>query len=38
MAAAQQLVRAGHDVTLFGNDRGAACCATAFPDFKLEKA
>jgi glutamate synthase (NADPH) small chain len=32
LAAAQQLARAGHDVTVFEkNDRIGGCCATAFP-------
>ncbi|MBY4595896.1 glutamate synthase subunit beta [Ottowia caeni] len=38
MAAAQQLVRAGHDVTLFEkNDRVGGLLRYGIPDFKLEK-
>ncbi|MEH6299057.1 FAD-dependent oxidoreductase, partial [Salmonella enterica subsp. enterica serovar Typhimurium] len=39
MAAAQQLARAGHDVTLFEkNDRIGGLLRYGIPDFKLEKA
>ncbi|WP_010103455.1 glutamate synthase subunit beta [Verminephrobacter aporrectodeae] len=39
MAAAQQLARAGHDVTLFEkNDRAGGLLRYGIPDFKLEKA
>jgi glutamate synthase (NADPH/NADH) small chain len=39
MAAAQQLARAGHDVTLFEkNDRVGGLLRYGIPDFKLEKA
>jgi glutamate synthase (NADPH) small chain len=38
MAAAQQLARAGHDVTLFAkNDRIGGLLRYGIPDFKLEK-
>jgi glutamate synthase (NADPH/NADH) small chain len=38
MAAAQQLVRAGHDVTLFEkNDRIGGLLRYGIPDFKMEK-
>ncbi|MDR0479255.1 MAG: glutamate synthase subunit beta [Burkholderiaceae bacterium] len=38
MAAAQQLARAGHDVTLFEkNDRPGGLLRYGIPDFKLEK-
>ncbi|MEF7616436.1 glutamate synthase subunit beta [Aquincola sp. MAHUQ-54] len=38
MAAAQQLVRAGHDVTLFEkNDRVGGLLRYGIPDFKMEK-
>ena len=38
MAAAQQLVRAGHDVTLFEkNDRVGGLLRYGIPDFKLDK-
>ncbi len=38
MAAAQQLARAGHDVTLFEkNDRAGGLLRYGIPDFKLEK-
>jgi glutamate synthase (NADPH/NADH) small chain len=38
LAAAQQLARAGHDVTVFEkNDRPAACLRYGIPDFKLDK-
>jgi glutamate synthase (NADPH/NADH) small chain len=39
MAAAQQLARAGHDVTLFEkNDRVGGLLRYGIPDFKMEKA
>ena len=39
MAAAQQLARAGHDVTLFEkNDRPGGLLRYGIPDFKLDKA
>ena len=39
MAAAQQLARAGHDVTLFEkNDRIGGLLRYGIPDFKMEKA
>ena len=39
MAAAQQLVRVGHDVTLFEkNDRVGGLLRYGIPDFKMEKA
>ena len=38
MAAAQQLARAGHDVTLFEkNDRVGGLLRYGIPDFKMEK-
>jgi len=38
LAAAQQLARAGHDVTVFEkNDRGGGLLRYGIPDFKLEK-
>ena len=39
LACAQQLARAGHDVTVFERDAtgSAACCATAFPTSRWEK-
>jgi glutamate synthase (NADPH/NADH) small chain len=38
MAAAQQLARAGHDVTLFEkNDRAGGLLRYGIPDFKMEK-
>jgi glutamate synthase (NADPH/NADH) small chain len=38
MAAAQQLARAGHDVTLFEkNDRIGGLLRYGIPDFKMEK-
>ena len=38
LAAAQQLARAGHDVTLFEkNDRVGGLLRYGIPDFKMEK-
>ena len=38
MAAAQQLARAGHDVTVFEkNDRVGGLLRYGIPDFKMEK-
>jgi len=39
LACAQQLARAGHDVTVFEkSDASAGCCVTAFPTSSSKKA